>query len=244
MNEVDLWHAERWRHHLGWDPSPDQCQQMRQLFELVIQGNRQQNLTRITDPQEFWEKHLWDSLRPVQGWVQDPSVGGKALRVIDIGSGAGFPGLPVAMAYPQWSVMLLDATQRRMQFAAEVAETLELTNILTTATRAETWGQHQRDHYDLALSRALGSPAVCAELSLPLLKVGGQALLYRGHWDPEQEQVLRHACEILGGTVIRVDPFVTPLSQGIRHSVVLEKVAPTPVAYPRGVGIPTKRPLG
>jgi 16S rRNA (guanine527-N7)-methyltransferase len=242
--DVNVWSQAGWRKHLGWDPSPRQLGQFQALYQAVLAGNQSQNLTRITDPTDFWEKHLWDSLRPLQSFAAVDARGFEvALSVMDIGSGAGFPGIPVAIFAPAWRVSLLDATQRRMHFAQQTASALGLT-VATIAERAEIVGRQHRDHYDLALNRALGSAAVCAELSLPLLKLGGYALLYRGHWDLEQERALALACQKLGAEIKATDPFVTPISQGIRHAIVLQKLAPTPAIYPRSIGIPAKRPLG
>lgn len=242
-SDLNLWSQAGWHQHLGWDPSPRQLDQFQALYQAVLAGNQSQNLTRITDRTDFWEKHLWDSLRPLRSIeAVDTGYFEAALSVIDIGSGAGFPGIPVGIFAPAWRVSLLDATQRRMQFAQQTVSALGLT-VATMAERAEIVGRQQRDQYDLALNRALGSAGVCAELSLPLLKLGGYALLYRGHWDLEQEQALALACQKLGAEIKAVDPFVTPITQGIRHGILLQKVAPTPAIYPRSIGIPAKRPL-
>lgn len=241
--DVNLWSQTGWHEHLGWDPSPRQLGQFQALYQAVLAGNRSQNLTRITDQTDFWEKHLWDSLRPLRSLEAVNSQAFEVmLSVVDIGSGAGFPGIPVGIFAPAWRIGLLDANQRRMQFAQQTASALGL-RLETMAERAEIVGRQQREQYDLALNRALGSAGVCAELSLPLLKVGGYALLYRGHWDLEQEQALALACQKLGAEIKAVDPFVTPITQGIRHGILLQKVAPTPALYPRSIGIPAKRPL-
>ncbi|MGF1576578.1 MAG: 16S rRNA (guanine(527)-N(7))-methyltransferase RsmG [Cyanophyceae cyanobacterium] len=254
LMNAELWSRASWQQYLDWDPTPTQISQFQQLYDWVIEGNQTQNLTRITESVDFWEKHLWDSLRPLQvlsvgvlgtgdGLGQDDHPAEPPYTVIDIGSGAGFPGIPVAIANPEWRVTLLDATQRRMQFADMVAVKLGLVGIQVQAERAETWGQLRREHYDLALNRALGSAVVCAELSLPMLKIGGHALLYRGHWDLEQESALQRACQKLGAIIKSVDPFVTPITHGIRHGILLEKSAPTPATFPRPMGMAAKRPL-
>ncbi|NJO85791.1 MAG: 16S rRNA (guanine(527)-N(7))-methyltransferase RsmG, partial [Synechococcaceae cyanobacterium RM1_1_27] len=215
LRDLDLWSQAGWQHYLDWDPSPTQIGQLQQLYDWVIEGNQTQNLTRITESVDFWEKHLWDSLRPLQALPvgilaprdnleqDDPAAESfyAPYTVIDIGSGAGFPGIPVAIANPEWRVTLLDATQRRMQFAEMVAAKVGLRGIQVQAERAETWGQLRREGYDLALNRALGSAVVCAELSMPMLKIGGHALLYRGHWDPDQESALQRACQKLGQSI-------------------------------------------
>ena len=166
-------------------------------------------------------------------------------RVIDIGTGAGFPGLPLTIACPTWRLTLLDSTQKKVAFLGEAIEALGLVNAEPLAARAEAIGQQtqHRQRYDLALVRAVAPAAVCAEYALPLLAVGGRAVLYRGQWSTAETEQLSPILEQLGGKLLQVDAFATPLSQGDRHSIVVEKVSPTPKAFPRAVGVPAKHPL-
>lgn len=227
---------------LNWQPSDRQQQQFQDLYTGILEGNRQFNLTRITDPEEFWEKHIWDSLRGIAPWLTSLE---QPYRVIDIGTGGGFPGLPVAIARPDWSVTLLDSTRKKIAFLKTLSEQLDLTQIHTLAERAEAAGLFRlhRDRYDLALIRAVGPVTVCAEYAVPFVKPGGQAVLYRGQWTDEEASSLEKAVEQLGGAIAKVDAFTTPLTHGSRHCVYIEKVALTPADFPRDVGIPAKHPL-
>ncbi|MFS8854946.1 16S rRNA (guanine(527)-N(7))-methyltransferase RsmG [Synechococcus sp. H55.2] len=239
-----LW--ESWLAELGWQPSEPQRQQLQQLYPLVMAGNRTQNLTRITAPIDFWEKHLWDSLRGLRLLGSWAAIQARPWRGIDIGTGAGFPGIPAQIALPQASFTLLDSSQRKIAFVQEALQQLSLTQARAVAQRAEIWGQdpQERGSYDLALARALAAAEVCAEYCLPLLKVGGRAILYRGHWIEAEAQTLERALSLLGGKLIHVEAFTTPRSHGIRHCLLVEKVAPTPAYYPRPPGIPKRQPLG
>jgi 16S rRNA (guanine527-N7)-methyltransferase len=248
-----------WQETLHWQPTPYQQQQLQRLYELILDGNRQLNLTRITEPTEFWEKHLWDSLRGIapflkeeEGRRQEEKELNSSLishpssfKVIDIGTGGGFPGIPAAIACPDWQVTLLDSTQKKITFLQTLATTLGLENIKTLVNRAEDVGQlpQHREAYDLALIRAVGSASVCAEYALPLLKLEGQAVLYRGQWTVEDTEALRPAVAQLGGAIAAIEECSTPVSQSMRHCLYLRKEARTPEEFPRAVGVPGKQPL-
>lgn len=226
--------------HLCWQPDMRQQQQFQHLYEQVLAGNRQLNLTRITDPIEFWEKHLWDSLQGIAPLLQS-----DAQRVIDIGTGGGFPGIPAAIAKPGWRVCLLDSTRKKVAFLNTLVASLEIENLTTVCVRAEQAGQHpnHRENYNITLVRAVGPASVCAEYALPLLQVGGLAVLYRGHWTASETEALQQATEKLGGEVESIAGFLTPLTQSVRHCLYLRKVASTPKEFPRSVGIPAQQPL-
>jgi 16S rRNA (guanine527-N7)-methyltransferase len=235
--------AELWRSTLNWQPDNHQYRQFERLYELVLTANQQMNLTRITAADEFWEKHLWDSLRGVSDWLSDPSL--ASLRAIDIGTGAGFPGLAVAIALPHWQVTLLDSTAKKIKFLQSAIAQLNLDNVVTLTARAEEIGRQQphREDYDLALLRAVAPPTVCAEYALPLLKIGGLAVLYRGVWSHLETESLTSATSSLGGVVASVTSFTTPISNSQRTCIQLQKVKSTPNEFPRLVGIPSQKPL-
>ncbi|GAA6618884.1 hypothetical protein NUACC26_046960 [Scytonema sp. NUACC26] len=282
-----------WQQTMNWTPTVQQQELFQKLYELILSGNSQQNLTRITDPQEFWEKHLWDSLRGIafllSGQTQEntgdkeeltpssppipiapypqrgprvpqspilnpqysipnpqyPIPNTQSPTFIDIGTGAGFPGIPVAMTVAHSTVTLLDSTRKKIAFLDKVKNELHLSNINTVTGRAEEIS-HQNQHrqkYDVALIRAVGTASVCAEYTLPLLKQGGLAIIYRGNWTEDEAKSLENAVQQLGGTIESVEEFTTPLTHSIRHCLYLRKVATTPSQFPRAVGVPTQKPL-
>lgn len=258
---------EDWR-TLSWQPDDNQQAQFQRLYEHLLESNRQFNLTRITEPIEFWEKHLWDSLKGIEVFLQQldlAELAGNqsapaqvppqssaipflpaAAEILDIGTGAGFPGVPVAIALPQSHVTLLDSTQKKITFLETTLQSLGIKNCRTVCDRAEQVGQHpsHREHYDLVLVRAVAPATVCAEYALPLLKVGGIAVLYRGHWSASEHTALQTAIQDLKGEILAIEAFQTPLTAAARHCVYLKKTEFTPSHFPRPVGTPTRQPLG
>lgn len=236
--------GEQWQQSLDWSPNAEQLALFQQLFTEICLGNRQLNLTRLTEPDAFWEKHLWDSLSLVL-LAENILDFSQPLRVIDIGTGGGFPGIPVAIAFPHWSLTLLDSTQKKIKFLHGLANDLQLTHIQPLVGRAEAVAQdlRYREKFDLALLRAVADPSVCAEYALPFLEVGGIAILYRGHWQQEECDRILDALPQLGGELLDVKPLQTPLTDSTRHGIYLKKVAPTPDQYPRDIGIPNQYPL-
>lgn len=243
-------YEDLWQSTLGWRPDALQ-QQFQLLFSRLIEANQQVNLTRITTPEDFWEKHLWDSLYGIRPWLtQDSTLTGLESpaieRVIDVGTGGGFPGLPVAIARPSWSLTLLDSTRKKIQAVQTLAATLDLPNTEDyLANRAELAGQNllYRASYDLVLIRAVGSASTCAEYALPLLKLGGIAVLYRGQWSEADTAALAPALDLLGSKLADTRQTLTPLTQAERTCLYLQKVVETDDKYPRDNGVPAKFPL-
>jgi 16S rRNA (guanine527-N7)-methyltransferase len=261
---------ELWQKTLNWQPSSEQQALFQTFYSHLVEGNRQLNLTRIISPEDFWEKHLWDSLSGIAPWLSEPAIGtedlpeagqessevssgspsdaAEPLRVIDIGTGGGIPGIPAAIAlsthFPNVSLTLLDATRKKIQFLQQLCAQLGL-KATGLADRAEAIGQQRthREQYDLALIRAVGSAATCAEYALPLLQVGGQAVLYRGQWSTDDTEALMPVIDLLGGELTDIQSWQTPLSQSTRHCLFIYKTAPTPPDLPRAIGVPGKKPL-
>ena len=229
--------------HFPWQPTAAQQALFIQLYAAILQGNRQFNLTRITEPADFWEKHLWDSLSGMLPWFLEPPT--HRLKAIDIGTGCGFPGLAIAIVFPQIQVTLMDSTRKKLVFLDQVIENLGLNNAKTIVERAETLGQQSRHRgqYDLALIRAVGGASLCAEYSVPFLKEGGTAILYRGQWSQDEADQLPGVAELLGSELTQIQPWTTPLTAGVRHCVYLQKQDPTPKTYPRAIGLPSQKPL-
>ena len=231
-----------WRKTLHWEPTKLQLEQWDKLYQEIIFYNRKINLTRITDPNDFWEKHLWDSLAGIDTEIINIK---SDLKGIDIGTGAGFPGIPIAIICSQLKVTLLDSKIKKIKFIDLILDKLKFNNCQTLIGRSETIGQMKeyRETYDLALTRAVGPPSVCSEYALPLLKIGGIAVLYRGHWHDEDRLTLKFALEKLGGEIISIKNIKTPLTQSIRNFIYIKKISTTPQQFPRQIGIPTQNPL-
>lgn len=233
MSEIDIPMLPQmvdWQ-HLNWQPNAEQQLQFQRLYELIIKANQTLNLTRITEPLDFWEKHLWDSLRGIIPLLKDEVIRLKdevehsAFKIVDIGSGAGFPGIPTAIALPDSQVTLLDSTRKKIAFLDSLIAELGIGNVNTVTGRAEVVGKESqyRQAYDIALIRAVGSASVCAEYALPFLKSGGLAVLYRGNWTTEEAETLQNTFKRLGGAIEKVEEFTTPLSNSIRHCVYIRK---------------------
>ena len=253
-------HLDLWQQTLNWQPTSEQQSLFQSLYEQILDGNQRLNLTRITNPEEFWEKHLWDSISGLAPWLAEeesaeavePEEDGP-LRMVDIGTGGGFPGIPAAIALTPITgpidLTLVDSTRKKIAFLQELCQALQLkshgiqSNGL--AIRAETLGQQSahRETYDLALVRAVGPATTCAEYALPLLQIDGQAVLFRGQWSTEDTETLLPVLDLLGGELTDLQSWKTPLTQSTRHCLFIHKVAPTPDDLPRAVGIPSKIPL-
>jgi len=239
-----------WEETLNWKPSAQQQRRFQRLYELILEGNRQLNLTRITDPEDFWEKHLWDSLRGIKFLVSEGEEKGKGIdnknqEIIDLGTGAGFPGIPTGITVDNCTINLVDSTNKKINFIDSILPKLNLNNVRATTCRAEEIGRDSkhRETYDIALIRAVASASACAEYALPLLKQGGLAVIYRGSWTKEENTNMENAVQQLGGIIESIEQFNTPLSKGDRHCLYLRKIASTPAKFPRAVGVPAHRPL-
>ncbi|MFQ5946937.1 MAG: 16S rRNA (guanine(527)-N(7))-methyltransferase RsmG [Anaerolineae bacterium] len=209
--------------------------------EWLLTWNRRLNLTRITEPAEVEVLHFLDSLSCLL--VLDPLPAGT--RLIDVGAGAGFPGIPLKIMVPGLELALLEATAKRSRFLEAVAEALGLSPVEVIQARAEEAGQHPdyRERYDVGVARAVGPLPVLLEYVLPLVLVGGAFIAQRGTEAEAEVASSGMALERLGGEVADIRPVRLPGAYKIRHLVRVEKVTPTPARYPRRPGIPRKRPL-
>ena len=230
---------ELWKKSTNWTPSKQQQKLWQELYLEILATNKYLNLTRITTPEEFWEKNLWDSLAP----ILDYDLTDK--KIIDIGTGAGFPGLPIALSFPPAKLVLMDSTVKKINFINDFIDKLNLKNVTTLVSRAEVIGQHlnHRHQYDFATIRAVAQISVCVEYSLPLLKQGGISILYRGNLSQEERDTVDKVANKLGGKVVKITNQNTPIHDNVRHCVYIEKVEFTPNKYPRQVGTPVKKPL-
>ena len=225
---------------LGIDLSDRQFDAFDAFTALLIEWNTKLNLTRITDPEEIAVKHYLDSLI-LLAKVEVP----EGSSVIDIGTGAGFPGIPLKIARPDLRLTLLDSVRKRLTFLEAGVRELSLSDVEIVHGRAEDAAKDKRlrETFDFAVARAVAGMSILAELCLPFCRIGGRFAAYKGpEIGPEVEEASR-AIRILGGRLEAVHEFDLPQG-GIRRSlVIISKVKATPAGYPRKAGIPERNPL-
>lgn len=215
-------------------------QQFIDFYEYLIEKNKVMNLTGITEFQEVLVKHFLDSLACVK------AVDMKNIKkVMDIGTGAGFPGIPLKIAFPHLEACLLDSLKKRVNFLEETFRLLKLENITAIHGRAEEYAKNKnyREQYDLCVSRAVSNLATLSEYCLPYVKVGGKFVSYKSGTVQEELKQAEKAVKILGGKIQDVVYFNLPDSEIQRSLVVIEKVKPTAGRFPRKAGTPLKEPL-
>lgn len=226
--------------HLDIVLDDTQKQQFYRFYEILVEWNSFMNLTGITEYEEVNEKHFVDSVSLVK--AVDVS---KVKKVIDVGTGAGFPGIPLKIAFPHLEIVLLDSLNKRVKFLNEVIEQLGLTGIRTIHGRAEDYAKQKeyREQFDLCVSRAVANLSTLSEYCLPYVNVGGMFIPYKsGEIDAEVE-ASKKAIHILGGKLSEVIKFQLPETDIGRSFVKIEKVQNTSKKYPRKAGLPAKEPL-
>ena len=221
---------------------PSACERLARYHELLLVWNEKMDLTAVTAEEDMLDRHYVDSLSP----LAFPELLPERARVIDVGTGAGFPGLPLAIACPAWQVTLMDAQQKRLTFLKAVTEELQLTNVTLLHARAEDAARQDscREQFDWALARAVAPLSVLAEYLLPFVRVGGTALCWKGPALAAEEQAGRRAAFLLGGRLGKRYPFTLPDRDWQHTLLCLQKEKPTPGKYPRKAGLPAKQPLG
>lgn len=225
---------------LGITLNEEQKRQFLQFYELLVEWNKVMNLTGITEYEEVNEKHFVDSLSIVKAIDMD-----SVETVIDIGTGAGFPGIPLKIAFPNLKVVLLDSLNKRIQFLNTVIDTLQLTDIQTIHGRAEDFAKQQayREQFDLCVSRAVANLATLSEYCLPYVRVDGMFIPYKSGEITEELQQSQNAIHVLGGKVTDVVKFRLPGTEIGRSFVKIKKVQNTAKKYPRKAGLPSKEPI-
>ncbi len=218
----------------------------RQVMALInyekelVEWNQKFNLTAIRDVESIRTKHFLDSYSCVLAWKGVPP-----LRLVDIGTGAGFPGIPLKIIYPAMHVTLVESVGKKAMFCQHVISKLGLENVEVIQTRAETLGQDSdhRESYDYAVARAVANLNILSEYLLPLVKVGGIMLAQKGESGPAEAQSAEKAMKLLGGKLKQLIPVHLPGVADDRYLVLVDKIAATPPKYPRKAGIPMKTPL-
>lgn len=211
-------------------------------YNMLIEWNSFMNLTAITDFDEVLKKHFTDSVSLIRAI---PDLGEKNYRMIDIGTGAGFPGIPLKIVFPNISVVLLDSLNKRVNFLKEVISKLQLTDITAMHGRAEDFAQNKeyRESFDLCVSRAVANLATLSEYCLPFVKKNGRFISYKSEKVSEEFDVSGKAISVLGGEYENQVTFELPDSDIYRNLFVIKKKSATPGKYPRKAGLPSKEPI-
>ena len=220
----------------------EQIEQFLQYYEMLVEKNKVMNLTGITEYEEVIQKHFLDSLSLIR---VIPDIASQKLTVIDLGTGAGFPGIPLKIAFPELEITLMDSLNKRILFLQEVIDALGQKKVSAVHGRAEEMSSNatHRQQYDLCVSRAVSNLAVLTEYCLPFVKKGGLFVSYKSADSDAEIQEGKKAISILGGKLTSVDKFQLPDSDLRRALVCIKKVKDTPKKYPRKAGLPSKEPL-
>jgi 16S rRNA (guanine527-N7)-methyltransferase len=225
---------------LGMRLSPLQLSTLEQYERELLRWNEQVNLTAIREPEQIRIKHFLDSLTCVLVIKENPST-----RIVDVGSGAGFPGLPLKIIYPSIQLTLVESVRKKADFCRHLVKSLGLDGVQVIQERAETIGRmpEHRQQYDWATARAVAVMPVLVEYLLPLVKVSGTVLAMKGESAPAETHSAELAIRLLGGHLRKLVPVTLPGVVEERYLVVIDKVGATPDSYPRRVGMPSKKPL-
>lgn len=240
MKKYDTSQFEKDLAELGIQLTDRQIEKFLLYYEMLVEWNGFMNLTAITEYDEVMKKHFIDSLSLIKAF--DLS---QEKKVIDIGTGAGFPGLVLKIAFPQLQITLLDSLNKRIQFLDAVIQNLSLTGVETVHGRAEDYAKpgKLRECFDLAVSRAVSNLSTLSEYCLPFVKQGGYFISYKSEKISEEAEAAKNAITLLGGKIQKQIDFILPDSDIYRNFLLIEKVAATPKKYPRKAGLPSKEPL-
>lgn len=227
---------------LGISLSEEQLDQFYQYYEFLIERNRVMNLTAITELEDVIDKHFIDSLslvKAIEGWKD------SEINLIDVGTGAGFPGIPLKIAFPLVSVTLLDSLNKRISFLQEVIEKLHLSGIKALHSRSEDFGRDKiyREKFDICVSRAVANIATLSEYCIPLVRVGGVFVAYKSGKIEEELEKGKRAIHVLGGEIEGTEDFILSGTDAKRSLIIIKKKKNTEKRYPRKAGLPAKEPI-
>ena len=224
-----------------------QAEMFEEYFRMLVSWNEKMNLTAITERDEVYVKHFLDSMSfcKVLSSLNNENYLNGEFSLIDVGTGAGFPGIPIKILYPNFKITLMDSLNKRITFLEEVVRTLKLNNVEVIHSRAEDLGHSDvyREKYDFAVSRAVANLSSLSEYCLPFVKDGGFFVSYKSEKASEEILAAKSAVFLCGGSLKDEISFVLPGTDLKRTLVVIEKKQNTSVKYPRKAGLPTKKPL-
>ncbi|MBU9722305.1 MULTISPECIES: 16S rRNA (guanine(527)-N(7))-methyltransferase RsmG [Bacillaceae] len=224
----------------GFTLTDEQMNQFEKYYELLVDWNERMNLTSITDKEEVYLKHFYDSISVA--FYHDFN---KEFKLVDVGAGAGFPSIPLKICFPELHVTIVDSLNKRISFLNALAAELNLSNVSFYHERAENFGllKEHREKYDIVLARAVARLPVLLELCLPLTKVGGRFIAMKAAGAQEELKDSNKALNLLGGVISSDSSFKLPGEESERAIIEIAKEKPTPKKYPRKAGTPNKQPL-
>lgn len=239
MEKIEfLRHVKQKAQEIGYTLQEEQLEQFFTYKELLIEWNKKMNLTAIEQEEDIITKHFIDSLS-IASYIPDTT------KIIDIGTGAGFPGIPLKILKKDLSITLLDSLNKRITFLEEVIRNLSLENIQAVHARAEELAHKEeyREQYDIAVSRAVAPMHTLLEYMLPYVKIGGKCICMKGPNLQEESKDLQNCLETLGGEIEKIEEIVLPETEIKRNIMLIKKENKTPKKYPRNPGMPSKKPL-
>ncbi|GAM13293.1 16S rRNA (guanine(527)-N(7))-methyltransferase RsmG [Mesobacillus selenatarsenatis] len=224
----------------GIELSQKQMEQYETYYKMLVEWNEKMNLTAITEKPEVYLKHFYDSVSAAFYFDFN-----KPLNLCDVGAGAGFPSIPIKIAFPEIKVTIVDSLNKRITFLEQLSKELGLEGTTFIHDRAETFGQNpaHREKYEVVMARAVARMSVLSELCLPLVKVGGTFIAMKGNQAGEELQVGEKAISVLGGKLESSHAFTLPVEESERNILIINKLKPTPKKYPRKPGTPNKTPI-
>ena len=220
----------------GIDLNQSQIDKFLLYYEFLIEENNKYNLTAITEFEEVVYKHFLDSILPYKNFKENSTV-------IDIGSGAGFPGVPLKILRNDLKITLIDSLQKRVNFLNQLIEKLQLKNIFAYHYRAEDYCLKNREKFDYSISRAVAQISTLSEYLLPFLKIGGKAIMYKSQKINEELEIGKNSIKVLGGKIENCENFIVKEISCERNILIIDKIKSTPSIYPRGKNLPKTKPI-